>query len=97
MYAYRCMPSAIRDTPTDLCRCLFLFVARPYACVHVTYSMLYRMKRNTSNLRLMASARHLVSFAIWPIFIPRIFEFGVRVKEIIKRRRWVFLARLLIS
>ena len=32
-----------------------------------------------------------------PIFVLRIFKFGVWVKLILKRRRWIFLARRLIS
>ena len=32
-----------------------------------------------------------------PIFVLRIFKFGVRAKQILKRKRWIFLARRLIS
>ena len=31
-----------------------------------------------------------------PMFILRISKFGIRVKQILKRRRWMFLARRLI-
>ena len=56
---------------------------------------------NTKIGRNMCCSRNLIALRnVWyvrPIFELRISDFGIWVKQILKRRRWAFLAHRLIS
>ena len=71
------------------------FVA--YACASPEYERL--AEYGWKPLRICArTANHRPQFtAIRPIFKLRIYNSGFRAKQILKRRRWIFLAHRLIS
>ena len=68
--------------------------------IMATYILITNRNNDTSNANIIATTNNdhaTYCYLIRPIFKLRIFKFGVWAEQILKRRRWIFLARRLIS
>ena len=85
--------------------CIYIYIYT-YVCIYIyiymccyKHQIVVQAKRVKGLLprRSVSSQTPASESSTRPLFVLRIFKFGVWVKRILKRRRWIFLVYRLIS